>query len=113
MAFVECRKQFKWRRWDCSTTNNIAVAKSPFGEALTGMCSQFHSSFMCVLKIMQFTLYRGRIQAVLSTDFMLHVQQEPWRLPSRQAEFNVPNRLRLNVHSDYQAVIGNQGYFED
>ena len=25
-------------------------------------------------------------------------QQEPWRLPSRQAEFNGTNRLRLDVH---------------
>ena len=40
-------------------------------------------------------------------------QQEPWRLPSRQAQFNGTSRLRLDVHSDDQAVTGNQGYFED
>ena len=40
-------------------------------------------------------------------------KQKPWRLPSRQAEFDGTNRLRLDVHSDDQAVTGNQGYFED
>ena len=33
-------------------------------------------------------------------------------LPFRQAEFNGTDRLRLDAHSDYQAVTGNQGYFE-
>ena len=32
--------------------------------------------------------------------------------PSRQAEFNGTDRLRLDAHSDDQAVTGNQGYFE-
>ena len=44
---------------------------------------------------------------------VLHREQEPWRLPSRQAEFNGTNRLRFDVHSDDQEVTGNQGYFED
>ena len=38
-------------------------------------------------------------------------KQEPWRLPSRQAEFDGTDRL--DAHSDDQAVTGNQGYFED
>ena len=38
-------------------------------------------------------------------------QQEPWRLPSRQAEFDGTDRL--DAHSDDQAVTGNHGYFED
>ena len=29
------------------------------------------------------------------------VQQEPWRLPSRQAEFNGTDRLGLDARSDY------------
>ena len=40
---------------------------------------------------------------------VFHLKQEPWRLPSRQAEFNRTNRLRLNAHSHHQAVTGNQG----
>ena len=41
------------------------------------------------------------------------VKQEPWRLPSRQAEFNVgTDGLGLDAHSDYHAVTGNQAYFE-
>ena len=43
----------------------------------------------------------------------LNIEQEPWRLPSRQAEFNGTNRLGLDVHGDDQAMTGNQGYFED
>ena len=39
------------------------------------------------------------------------IEQEPWRLPSRQAEFDGTDRL--DAHSDDQAVTGNQGYFED
>ena len=42
----------------------------------------------------------------------LKKQQEPWRLPSRQAEFNATDRLGIDAHSDYQAVTKNQGYFE-
>ena len=38
--------------------------------------------------------------------------QEPWRLPSRQAEFDETDRLSLMPHSDYQAMTGNQGHFE-
>ena len=41
----------------------------------------------------------------------LHSKQEPWRLPSRQAEFNGTDRLRLGARSDYQAVASNKGYF--
>ena len=44
---------------------------------------------------------------------MQKIKQEPWRLPSRQAEFDGTDSLRLDVHSDDQAVTGNQGYFED
>ena len=40
------------------------------------------------------------------------LKQEPWRLPSRQAEFNVTDRLGLDACSDYQAVASNKGYFE-
>ena len=40
------------------------------------------------------------------------IKQEPWRLPSHQAKFNGTDELRLDVHSDHQAVTGNQGYFE-
>ena len=40
-------------------------------------------------------------------------EQEPWRLLSRQAEFDGTDSLRLDAHSDDQAVTGNQGYFED
>ena len=40
------------------------------------------------------------------------IKQEPWRLPSRQAEFDETDSLRLDAHSDDQAVTGNQGYFE-
>ena len=36
------------------------------------------------------------------TDFIS--TQEPWRLPSRQAEFNGTDRLRLDAHSDYHAL---------
>ena len=43
-------------------------------------------------------------------DYIL--KQEPWRLPSRQAEFDETDRLKLDVHSDYQAMTGNQGHFE-
>ena len=43
---------------------------------------------------------------------ILNLKQEPWRLPSRQAEFNRTDRLRLDAHSDDQAVTGNQSYFE-
>ena len=39
--------------------------------------------------------------------YYFYRKQEPWRLPSRQAEFNGTNRLRLDVHSDDQAVTGN------
>ena len=39
-------------------------------------------------------------------------KQEPGRLPSRQAGFNGTDRLKLDAHSDDQAVTGNQGYFE-
>ena len=41
-----------------------------------------------------------------------HSQQEPWRLPSRQAEFNGTGRLEIDARSDYQAVASNKGYFE-
>ena len=41
-----------------------------------------------------------------------HTKQEPWRLPSRQAEFNGTDRLGLDARSDYQAVASNKGYFE-
>ena len=34
-------------------------------------------------------------------------------LPSHQADFTATDRLRLDVHSDYQAVTGSQGYFDD
>ena len=44
---------------------------------------------------------------------MQKIKQEPWRLPSRQAEFDGTDSLRLDRHSDDQAVTGNQGYFED
>ena len=43
---------------------------------------------------------------------VLQRKQEPWRLPSRQAEFNGTDRPRLDAHSDDQAATGNQGYFE-
>ena len=43
----------------------------------------------------------------------LSTQQEPWRLPSRQAEFIVTNRLRLDAHSDYQAVTGTEAILRD
>ena len=39
-------------------------------------------------------------------------KQEPWRLPSRQAEFDGTDSLRLDAHRDDKAVTGNQGYFE-
>ena len=29
-----------------------------------------------------------------------YIEQEPWRLPSRQAGFNGTDRLRLDAHSD-------------
>ena len=45
--------------------------------------------------------------------YAIHSQQEPWRLPSRQAEFDGTDSLRLDAHSDDQAVTGNQGYFEN
>ena len=45
--------------------------------------------------------------------YAIYSQQEPWRLPSRQAEFDGTDSLRLDAHSDDQAVTGNQGYFED
>ena len=41
-----------------------------------------------------------------------HNKQEPWRLPSRQAEFNGTDRLGLDARSDYQAVASNKGNFE-
>ena len=43
----------------------------------------------------------------------IHYKQEPWRLPSRQAERDGTDSLRLDAHSDDQAVTGNQGYFEN
>ena len=49
-------------------------------------------------------------ERIKSFDFFL--EQEPWRLPSRQAEFNGTDRRRFGAHSDDQAVTGNQGYFE-
>ena len=53
------------------------------------------------------------IQTNINFNFhLIHRKQEPWRLPSRQAEFNGTNRLRLDVHSEDQAVTGNQGYFD-
>ena len=39
----------------------------------------------------------------------LQLEQEPWRLPSRQEEFNRTDMRRLDYS---QAVTGNQGYFE-
>ena len=42
----------------------------------------------------------------------IYIKQEPWRLPSCHAEFNGTDRLSLDAYSDYQAVTGNQGYFE-
>ena len=39
-------------------------------------------------------------------------KQEPWRRPSRQAEFNGTDRLGLDARSDYQAVASNKSYFE-
>ena len=42
----------------------------------------------------------------------IYNEQEPWRPPSRQAEFNGTDRLRLDARSGYQALAGNQGYFE-
>ena len=50
---------------------------------------------------------------MISGKWQISKEQEPWRLPSRHAELNGTNRLRLDVHSDDQAVTGNQGYFED
>ena len=41
-----------------------------------------------------------------------YAKQEPWKLPSRQAEFNGTDRLGLDARSDYQAVASNKGYFE-
>ena len=43
----------------------------------------------------------------------LGYEQDPWRPPPRQADFTVTDRLRLDVHSDYQAVTRNQSYFDD
>ena len=40
-------------------------------------------------------------------------QQEPWRLPSRQADCTATDRFKLDMHSNYQAVTGNQGYFDE
>ena len=41
-----------------------------------------------------------------------NIKQEPWRLPSRHAEFDETDSLRLDANSDDQAVTGNRGYFE-
>ena len=41
----------------------------------------------------------------LQTGSVCIKQQEPCRLPSRQAEFNGTDRLRLDAHSDDQAVM--------
>ena len=45
--------------------------------------------------------------------FILFTEQEPWRPPSRQTDFTASDRLRLDAHSDYEAVTGSQAYFED
>ena len=46
-------------------------------------------------------------------NIIFYCKQEPWRLLSRQVEFDGTDSLRLDAHSDDQAVTGNQGYFED
>ena len=52
------------------------------------------------------------VQYIKTTEHSSNVQQEPWRLRSRQVEFDETDSLRLDAHSDDQAVTGNQGYFE-
>ena len=49
---------------------------------------------------------------MLSNSKCWHNEQEPWRLLSRQAEFNGTDRLGLDARSDYQAVASNKGYFK-
>ena len=49
---------------------------------------------------------------LVGTFTYFNYKQEPWRLPSRQADFNGTDRLKFEAHSDDQAVTGNQGYFE-
>ena len=66
---------------------------------LTNECSIKDSAAICY------------VTARNNSEHFIH-KQEPWRLPSRQAEFDETDKLRFDAHNDDQTVTGNEGYFE-
>ena len=66
----------------------------------------FHSMSFCSRIVHELVFKKPLnfdLAAPLGQQSMTYIKQEPWRLPSRQAEFNGTDRLGLDADSDDQA----------